>query len=284
MTSWLYYKVAGGAEPGSYSWTLAPQYAAAVMGAWRGVSGSPIDQASGASASAANTVTDAAPSLTPLTNRELQVYFYGSQNSVAPTITEPGAITSRTNDRSAKEGFALAFGDLTAPGRGTSSPTYTASSSSGNSLSVMTAQAVLLIPANTSPVPTATGIPGPTPTATPVLIIPTPTPTAIPPTPTAVGTPSSTITFVSAGPLFDSSSAVAAVTVGVPSGVQSGDVLLAQIAIYDGAGSNLPTPPAGWNVIRHDSISSGNLITSWLYFKIAGPERACDLQLDDSRA
>ncbi len=267
MTSWLYYKVAGGSEPASYSWTLASQYTAGVMGAWRGVSASPIDQSSGATAGTTNPVTLAAPSLTPFTNRELQVYFYGSQNSVAPTITEPGAITSRTNDRSSKEGFTLAFGDLTTPSGGTASPTYTASSSSSSN-SVMTAQAVLLIPANTLPAPTITTVP--TPTATPVMVIPTPTPTPILPTPTAIGTPASTISFVNAGPLFDSSNAVAAVTVGVPSGVKSGDVLLTQIVIYDGTGSNVPSPPSGWNAIRHDTISSGNQITSWLYFRIAG--------------
>jgi hypothetical protein len=267
MTSWLYYKVAGSSEPASYSWMLAPQYAAGVMGAWRGVSASPIDQSSGATGGATNPVTLAAPSLTPFANRELQVYFYASQNSLAPTITEPAAITSRTNDRSSKEGFALAFGDLTAPGAGIASPTYTASSSSSSN-PVMTAQAVLLIPATALPPPTATATTVPTPTATQVLLISTPTP--IPPTPTATGTPTSPISFLNTGPLFDSSSAVAAVTVGVPSGVGSGDLLLTQIVIYDGTGSNVPSPPVGWNAIRHDTISGGNQITSWLYFRIAG--------------
>ena len=74
-------------------------------------------------------------------------------------------------------------------------------------------------------------------------------------TPTATATPISSITFVSAGALFDSSSAVATVTVGVPSGVASGDVLITQILIYDGAASNVPSAPGGWTVIRHDNIS-----------------------------
>ena len=43
MTSWLYSHVAGGSEPGSYSWSISQQYAAALMGDWRGASGTPID-------------------------------------------------------------------------------------------------------------------------------------------------------------------------------------------------------------------------------------------------
>ena len=107
MTSWLYYKVAGSSEPESYTWNLAPQYAAGVMGAWRGASiGSPIDQSSGATASGigVNSISKAAPSLTPTNNDELQLYFYGSQSGGSPTITEPGAIIQRANMRSLKEG------------------------------------------------------------------------------------------------------------------------------------------------------------------------------------
>jgi len=143
MTSWLYYKVAGGSEPPAYDWQIASQYAAGVMGDWRGVSSSPVDQSSGSNAWG-NPAVDAAPSLTPNHNNELQVFFYGSQSSSAPTITEPAAINSRANDKSTKEGFTLAVGDLAAPSQGVASPSYTVSSSGG--WPVMTAQAVLLKP------------------------------------------------------------------------------------------------------------------------------------------
>lgn len=143
ITSWLYYRVAGGSEPGSYTWTIAKQYAAAVMGDWRGASASPIDNSAG-SAIGGNPAVDAAPSLTPLHNNELQVYFYGSQNFSAPTIVEPSAIHQRANDRSSKEGFTLAFGDLAAPFMSNPSPTYNATSTGSGSV-VLTAQAVLLI-------------------------------------------------------------------------------------------------------------------------------------------
>ena len=254
MTSWLYFKVAAGSEPAAYSWHIALQYAAGVMGAWRGASTAPIDQSSGATAASANPISDAAPSLTPSNSGELQVYFYGSQNSVAPTISEPNSITSRLNTKSAKEGFALAFGDLAAPPQGSASPTFVAMASTSSGLPVMTAQAILLVPANAAPTPTPIGTGAPTLTATP----------------TAMATPTGNIAFVGGGSLADASQAVTTLNVSLPPGVQSGDVLLAQILVFDGAGSNVPLAPSGWTVIRHDSVSNANNLTSWLYFKVAG--------------
>jgi len=147
ITSWLYYKVAGASEPASYGWTISSQWAAGVMGAWQGAASvSPIDKASGATAGGASPLTDAAPSLTPTNNSELQVYFYGSQGAIGPTIILPGAITERLDDISSKEGFTVGFGDLAAPPAGTASPTYTAVAALASGHLVMTAQAILLIP------------------------------------------------------------------------------------------------------------------------------------------
>jgi hypothetical protein len=145
ITSWLYFHVAGSSEPASYSWKIASQYAAGVMGAWRGASASsPVDQSSGAAAAGASPLSAAAPSLTPSNNNELQVYFYCSQNFLAPVISEPGAITSLANIASSKEGFTLAFGQLAAPPEGMASPTYVAMSTFSRATPVLTAQAVLL--------------------------------------------------------------------------------------------------------------------------------------------
>ncbi len=198
ITSWLYYKVAGGSEPLSYSWTIASQFAAGVIGDWRNALPMPIDQSSGATASG-NPALAAAPSLTPTYSGELQVYFYGSQNFAAPVVTEPSAITARANEMSTHEGFTLAFGDLVAPNQGMASPTYVASSTGGGA-PVLTAQAVLLIPADASPTPTtATPTATPTRTATATMIstpvartftaTPTPTATAVQPTATHTATP-----------------------------------------------------------------------------------------------
>ncbi len=147
ITSWLYYKVAGATEPASYGWTLGSQWAAGVMGAWRGAATvTPIDKNSGATAAGASPLTDAAPSLTPTDNSELQVYFYGSQSATGPAITLPAAITERLDIISSKEGFTVGFGDLAAPSAGTASPTYTATATLAGGKPVMTAQAILLIP------------------------------------------------------------------------------------------------------------------------------------------
>jgi len=147
ITSWLYYKVAGADEPASYGWTISSQWAAGVMGAWRGAATvSPIDKNSGATAAGASPLTDAAPSLTPANNNELQVHFYGAQSVTGPTITLPLTITERMDVTSSKEGFGLWFGDLVAPPAGIASLTYTATGTQDSGTLVMSAQAILLIP------------------------------------------------------------------------------------------------------------------------------------------
>ena len=148
ITSWLYYKVAGASETGPYVWTLtASQYAAGVIGAWQGASSVlPIDNASGATAGGFSPLPDAAPSLTPAYNSELQVYFYGAQSAVGPSITLPGAIAERMDASSSKEGFGLGFGDRAATSAGIPSPAYTAIATQDSGTLAMTAQAVLLIP------------------------------------------------------------------------------------------------------------------------------------------
>lgn len=145
MTSWLYFHVAGSSEPATYAWKISSQFAAAVMGAWRGASASStIDKSGGATAAGPSPISVAAPSLTPANNNELQVYFYGSQNFNSPTITEPAAITQLSNIESSKEGFTLAYGQLAAPPAGTASATYSATSTFPLAKPVITGQAVLL--------------------------------------------------------------------------------------------------------------------------------------------
>jgi hypothetical protein len=150
ITSWLYYKVAGASESASYSWSLSSNWAAGVMGAWRGASLSPIDKSSGSAVAGASPLFNAAPSLTPAVNNELQIYFYGSQAASGPAITLSGSISQRFNVTSSKEGYTLAFGDLAAPSGGSASPTYTATAGQSGGAPVFTAQAVLLVPAQSA--------------------------------------------------------------------------------------------------------------------------------------
>ena len=259
-TSWLYYRVAGSAEPASYAWNIGSNWAAGVIGAWRGASVTPVDNSSGSTAAGASPLSDSAPSLAPNNNNELQVYFYGSQSGAAPTITPANALNHRFDVGSSKEGFALAFDDLFAPPAGNGSPTYSATSSIAGT-AAMTAQAVLLVPGGQSPVPTPTHtVSGPTPTVVPTAVA---TATAIPP-------PPSGISFVGTSQLTDSSLAVSTVSVSVPSGVRAGDTLLAQIVVFDGSASDVPSGPSGWTSIRREAVNNGNKITSWIYYKVAG--------------
>src|SRR5208282_3166278 len=110
----------------------------------------------------------------------------------------------------------------------------------------------------------------PTPTGTPIATTTATTVRTVTATPTGTPTPTSSITFVGAGPLADSGTAVSSLTLGAPSGVRSGDLLIAEIIIYDGSASDVPAAPSGWTSIRHDAVSNGNKATSWLYYKVAG--------------
>lgn len=301
-TSWLYYRVAGSNEPAAYAWSIGSNWAAGVMGAWRGAAPAPIDKSSGATA-VGSKLSLSAPSLTPGNNHELQVYFYGAQSGTAPSITLSSALSQRAYDRSSKEGFTLAFADLAAPSAGNGSSTYPATS--GNA--AMTAQAVLLVPGSgggSTPTPTSTMTPTPTRTATPTstgtttstatpaatatqrttptgtatpTALPTPTRTQIvtptitvTATPTATATTGAGITFVGAGPLADYSAPVTMISVSLPSGIEAGDTMLSQIIVYDATASDAPTTPTGWTAIRDDTVGGGNKVTSWLYYKVAG--------------
>lgn len=185
LTSWVYYKIAGSAEPATYSWNIASQWAAGAMGAWRGTSSQPIDGSAGATGTGKGV---AAPSVTPSYGGELEVDFYGSQGDSAPTITIPTTLTEVFNTSSSLEGFALAFGEAQAPSAGTASPTYKATETGGAATS---AQAILLIPANHS-----AATPTPTATATPVAT-PTPGPTVKLVAPQAAATVAGTVQVVS---------------------------------------------------------------------------------------
>ena len=197
-TSWLYYHVAGASEPASYSWTISPNFAAGVMGDWRGASFTPLESSSGATAGGNSPVSDAAPSLTPNNNNDLQVYFYGGQAQAAPSLTIASALNSGFNQASTKEGFTLAFADLAAPFAGIGSPTFSATARSSNTVAI-TAQAVMLTSAEgTTPTPTATSTPTgtatPTPTATLSATATATATTTVTATPTKTATQTSTVT------------------------------------------------------------------------------------------
>ena len=54
------------------------------------------------------------------------------------------------------------------------------------------------------------------------------------------------IAFVGAGALTDSSTPMTNVVIALPSGVQAGDCLIAQVVDSDATGSDVPSSPGGW--------------------------------------
>jgi hypothetical protein len=308
-TSWLYYKVAGPSEPASYTWNISSNWVAGVMGAWRGASaidsaagstatGSGSLSISAPSLTASNNnelqlffygaQSSAAPSVSP-SNALTQRFNTGSSKegftlAVAdhaapamnnaspayPAIVSTGVATAQTILLIATSQSATPSPSATATTAPTATTTRTATATpTATATATAAATATPTITATAIPTAIATAIPTAFPTAT-ATIIPTPTQTAIA-TPTATATPSAAgITFVGADALTDSSSAVSAISLGLPSGFHSGDILVAQIIVYDGSAADVPATPSGWTSIRHDAISNGNKLTSWLYYKVAG--------------
>ncbi len=265
ITSWLYYKIAGNSEPSSYAWSIGSQWAVGAMGAWRGSMSAPIDIATGTVAIGNSPVSASPPTSNPTYSNELRICFYASQGGSAPGLSLPGTLSERLSVGSSKEGFRLGFGDANAAASGNFSATETGSG-------VLSAQSILIVAASGS---------GPTPTAP----VPTSTPTPPLSTPFGTSTPASTpvaqptlvfggamagIAFVAASRLSDFGGPVSSVAVGLPDGVEAGDCLLAQIVVFDPNASNVPTPPSGWSLIRHDSVYGGYKLTSWIYYKVAG--------------
>ena len=215
-TSWLYYKTAGAGEPSSYTWSISSNFAAGLIGAWRGASMTPVENSSGTTNSGLSPVSASAPSLTPSNNQDLEIYFYGSQASAAPSLTLANALTPRFDAGSPNEGFTLAIADLAAPFAGSVSPAYPATANASSFL-VMTAQAVLLLngpaaiatPTGTmTATSTPTAIPTPTATSTATTVA-TATPS---PTRTATGTPTPSPTVTSTATPSPSPTATAAPT------------------------------------------------------------------------
>jgi subtilisin family serine protease len=104
--------------------------------------------------------------------------------------------------------------------------------------------------------------PTPTPTATPT---PTPTPTATA-TPTPTPTPSGGGIVLRAAASANNGAGGSTLSITVPAGTSSGDVMLAQVVVQKAG--NAIAAPAGWSlVLRQDTSSS---IATATYVKVAG--------------
>src|SRR5205085_600716 len=125
-------------------------------------------------------------------------------------------------------------------------------------------QLIALMPAGAvSPTPTPTSTPTPTPTSTP-----TPTPTSTPtPTPTSTPTPPPgggiSLRTTATG---NNGAGGSTLTIGLPAGTSSGDVLVAHVIVRT-AGNSIAAPP-GWSAVLRQDTSSA--ISTATYVKVAG--------------
>jgi Bacterial Ig domain len=112
MRAAVYYKVATGSEPGSYTWTFASSQAAAGgITAWSGVSTTtPIDAHGGQVNASSNTIT--APSITTTTANTMLVGFFGI--GPATMLTPPAGMTERWDVASTQGSFKATSGAASA--------------------------------------------------------------------------------------------------------------------------------------------------------------------------
>jgi hypothetical protein len=175
FSSALYYHVAGGSEPSTYTWfTSSKTYITGGIAAYRGVNTlSPIDANSG---QVNNSTAIIAPSVTTTTSQDQLLFF--ALSSYSGTIGAPSGMTKRWDVsysnyvRSSMADQALSAAGPTGNRVGSSTYAYP-----------NTGQLVALKPATVSPTATPTTIP-PTPTFTPT---PTPVGPTSTPTPTPIG-------------------------------------------------------------------------------------------------
>ena len=114
--------------------------------------------------------------------------------------------------------------------------------------------------------PTATPTPSPTATATPTL-----TPTATPsptPSPTATATPTAPPggIWLRAAASANNGAGGSSLTINVPTGTASGDVMLAHVVVR--TAGNAMAAPAGWNMVLRQDTSSA--VATATYVKVAG--------------
>jgi Bacterial Ig domain len=143
MRAAVYYKVATGSEPGSYTWTFASSQAAAGgITAWSGVSTTtPIDAHGGQVNASSNTIT--APSITTTTANTMLVGFFGI--GPATSLTPPAGMTERWDVASTQGSFKATSGAASAL-QAAAGPTGTRAATSG-ATSTNIGQLVALRPA-----------------------------------------------------------------------------------------------------------------------------------------
>jgi hypothetical protein len=244
-----YVKVAGSSEPVSYTWSFGTAgEASGGIASYIGVNTSTPVDASHAQYNA-NTGNVDNTGVTTTTANDMLVYAVGI--IVRTTVNVPAGFTQVWSTSSSSDTTSEMSQEIFAPTGATGTIHGTHNGGANSNITML----IALEPAG------ATTTPTPTPTSTPT---PTPTPTSTP-TPTPTPQPGGGISLRAAA-IGNNGAGGPTLTIGLPAGTTSGDVMVAHIIVQ--TAGNTIARPAGWNlVLRQDSASA---IATATYVKVAG--------------
>jgi hypothetical protein len=256
MRKSTYVKVAGAAEPSSYTFGFSKsQGASAIVSAYSGVSASdPVVAAAGQVGDGGTLLV--APSVhTPEPAHVVAAYGIAR----ATDIAAPSDLAERAQATSSGKYVttsSLADGPV---GAGDTGPKPGVADAAAASIS----HTVVLRPLETtgspspSPSPTTTSSSSPSPSPSPSTSpspSPSPTTSASPsPSPSPTGDSGGTAAVALRGVTTGTNASETTLSAPRPAGVVAGDVLLASV---DVRGSPGITPPAGWTLVRHDTATT----------------------------
>lgn len=226
-----YWKVAGGSEPTTYTWTFGTSgEASGGVASYVNVDNtSPIDASNTQYNSGTSTVSNTG--ITTTTANDMLVYAVGVV--VPTTVNAPSGFTQEWTDASSSITTSEMSDEIDAVAGATGS---ISGSHNGGANSNIT-HLVALRPKGTAPTPTPTNTLTPTPT------------------------PSSGITLRGATN-NNNGSGGSSLTINTPTGTANGDVLVAHIIVAPAG--NVITAPSGWTqIMRRDSSQSISTVTYW---------------------
>ncbi len=243
-----YVKVAGTSEPTSYTWSFGTAgQASGGIASYIGVNTTtPVDASHPQYNSSTSNVDNSG--VTTTTANDMLVYAVGI--TLATTVNVPSGFTEQWSTSSSSSTTSEMSQEIFSSVAATGTIHGTLNGGANSNITMLIAL---------EPAPAATPTPTPTPTSPPT---PTPTPTS-PPTPTP--TPPAGISLRAAA-TGNNGAGASTLTINVPAGTTSGDVMVAFVVVQ--TAGNTITPPAGWSlVLRQDSSSS---IATASYVKVAG--------------
>ncbi len=240
-----YVKVAGSLEPATFTWSFGTGgEASGGIASYMGVNTTAPVDAKNAQYNL-NTSNVDNSGVTTTTANDMLVYAVGI--IVATTVNVPSGFTEQWHTSSRSQTTSEMSQEIFASTGATGTIHGTHNGGANSNITML----IALEPAG------ATSTPTPTPTSTST---PTPTPTSTP-TPQPGG--GIALRTTAAG---NNGAGSSTLTIGLPAGTQSGDVMVAHLIVQT-AGNSIAAPP-GWNlVLRQDSASA---IATATYVKVAG--------------